>query len=96
LFRCDFALLDLPLESQHFKKGRIQTILCMHLKKGWIVKVEHLILLLKLLFVLLLISLKAGPLLLGGIHVTNKSLNLGCRQILILDATKSSRYFCRS
>jgi hypothetical protein len=95
-FRCELALFDLPLQSKHLKKGCIQTVLGMHLKKGGIVEIECLILGLKLLLVLLLVSLETSPLLLGRIHVANKSLNLRRAQILAVDTANSSRNLSRS
>jgi hypothetical protein len=96
LFRCDLALLNLPLEGKHLKKGRVQTVLCVHLKKGRVIEVQGLVILLKLLLVLLLVGLETSPLLLGCIHVANKCLNLCCGQIIVLDTAESSRHLSRT
>jgi hypothetical protein len=92
-FRGDLALFNLPLQSKHLKKGCIQTILSVHLKKRRVVEVQDLILLLKLLLIRQLVSLQGSPRLLGRIHIPNKRLDLRCRQILVIDSAQTSRNF---
>jgi hypothetical protein len=66
-----------------------------HLKKGRIVEVQHLIVLLELLLISNLILLQTAPLLLGCVHIPDESLDLRCREILVIDSAKSSGHFSR-
>jgi len=93
LLRSDLSLLNLTLQCQHLKKGRIKTILCMHLKKGGIIKIEDLVILLKLQFILDLIILQVCPLLLRCIHITNMRLELCGGKIFIINSAHTGGYF---